>query len=261
MKVLMYVFLISLVQLTYFNTANALSSKRAAINIWLQQQQDINPRPLKIISTIKKEAQNFGVKINRYNINATDILISAKVRAKPKAYQLKRILSTTFMFNEIKLTKIKRTEKYFYFNLNLKKAKEDKREIYKKSKHAIFKSKTQVKYAVIDLIKKIKPIGNLTTFCQIPALKIKPAYIASKVKLIIYSYQLKFSGTFSKAKETLSIISNNTKYISTHNLVLNSKKSNYELDVDLRFYHQGTRRNSLDKAYVFEKVTTDKICN
>ncbi len=261
MKILMSIFLISLVQFINMNTANALSSKRAATNIWLQQQQNINPRPLEIISALKNEAKNYGIKINRYSINATDILVNAKVRVKSKAYQYKRILNTTFMFDNIELIETKRSKKYFHFNLKLKKAKKDKRESYSKSKHIIFKSKTQVKYAVIDLIKKIKPIGNLITFCQTPALKIKPAYIGSKVKLIIYSYHLRFSGTFSKVIAALSFISNNTKYVSTHNLILKPTKSNYQLDVDLRFYHQGTRRNSLDKAYVFEKVTTDKICN
>ncbi|VAW95863.1 hypothetical protein MNBD_GAMMA22-1886 [hydrothermal vent metagenome] len=262
MKILLFTISISLTLFTFYsNTANALSSKRAAINIWLQQQQDVNPRPLEIISTLTKNAKNYGININHYSINASKVFISAKARTKSDAYQFKRILDTTFMFDESQLTKTKRTQKHFYFSLQLKKSKKDKRETYSKSKHIIFKSKTQIKYAVIKLIKKIKSKGELATFCPTTPLIDKPAYVGSRVKLIIYSYKIKFSGSYTKVKNVIGLLSEHTKYISLHNLSFKKKKSSYNLSADLRFYQQASRRNSLDKAYVFEKLVTDKICN
>ncbi|MFV2061159.1 MAG: hypothetical protein ACC653_10790 [Gammaproteobacteria bacterium] len=254
-----FIFLIQLPCLS--NVAYAITpSQRAAINIWLQQQQDINPPPLSIIFNLNQKAKQNKIIINHYNIDSKDILINAKTKTKSNIIHYKRILDTTFMFDTISVKTSKYRNKYHYFSLNFKKANIDKRESYNKSKYIIFKSKTQIKYSIINLIEKLKATGTLKSFCPASPLKNKPHYLGARIKLIIYSYKMKFSGSFDKVKKALSYIENSSNYISTHNLTIIVNKNNYDLNVDLRFYQLANRRNSIDKPYVFERVNTDKIC-
>jgi hypothetical protein len=243
------------------NLAHAITpSQRAAINIWLQQQQDINPRPLDIILILKKKAHTNKINIIHYSINSKNILINAKTRIKSNIVQYKRILDTTFMFDEIKIKTTKYRNKYYYFSLNLVKVSADKRQTYNKSKHSLFKSKTQIKYLIIDLIKKLNAISALKTFCPDSSLKLKPNHVGARIKLIIYSYKVRFTGSFEQIKKALNRIENNSNYISLHNLTLVANKKSYDLEVHLRFYQQGSRRNNIDKPHVFERVNTDKVC-
>lgn len=262
MKISGYILFFTILQITGINyNAHAITPpQRAAINIWLQQQQNINPRPLKIIYILKSKTKNYKIKINQYSIDSNNVNIAAKTKLKSNIIKYKRILDTTFMFDEIIIKNTKRHNKNYHFDLILKKANIDKRGVYKNSEHKIFKSKTQVKYSIIKLIDKISAMGTLKYFCTSTPLKIKPGYVGARIKLIIFSYNMKFSGSFKNVTKVLGLISNNTNYISMHNLTLTANKKIYDFEVDLRFYQQDSRRNNLDKVFKFEKVKTDKIC-
>ncbi len=254
-------YIILLLQITCFShSAFAVTpSQRAAINIWLQQQQNINPRPINIIATLKNKAQRHNIKITRYNINSNKVEINARSKTKSNIFQYKRILDTTFMFDKISISK--RQNKSNHFKLKLTKANLDNKGEFKKSNHQIYKSNTQVKYSIINLIDSITPWGTLQSFCPSKPLKLKPNYVGARIKLIIFSYHLKFSGTFKKINQVLNLISNNKKYISMHNLILKNNGSTYNLEIDLRFYQEGSRRNNVDKPFIYKKVKSNKICN
>lgn len=261
MTTLYYFILFGFFQLAITTTAFAITpSQRAAINIWLEQQQDINPRPLKIISNLKNKAKSHNIKINVYHINLNNVKINASTKHKSNISKFKRILDTTFMFDNITIKNTKYRNKKYYFNLHLKKANLDKRGVYKKSSHTIFKSKTQVRYSIVNLIDKIKITGTIKNFCPSIPLKLKPQYIGARIKYIIYSYHLNVHGNFDNTIRILDLISRNTNYISMHNIKLKTDKKEYNLKIDLRFYQQASKHNNLDKTFVYEQVRTDKIC-
>ncbi len=256
------IYIILLLQITCFSQiANALSpTQQAAINIWLQQQKNLNPRPINIIAALKNKAKLYNITISRYNLNSNKITINARSKNKSNILQYKRILDTTFMFEKILITNTKSQNKNNYFKLNITKANLDNKGEFKKSSHQIYKSNTQVKYSIINLIDKITSMGQLQSLCPSKPLILKPNYVGARIKLIIFSYHLKFSGSFNKTMEVLSLISNNKKYISIHNLILKNNGAKYELEADLRFYQEASRSNNRDKTFAFEKVKSKKIC-
>jgi len=246
---------------SFSNSAYAVTpSQRAAINIWLQQQENINPRPLKIISNLKNNTKNYKINIYSYSIDLNNINISASTRNKSNISKYIRILDSTIMFDEIKVINIRQKNNRYYFKLKLKQANADKRRDYKKSKHTILKSKTKVKYLISALINKIKPMGKLNYFCPTSPLKDKPNHVGARVKLIIFSYQIKFSGSYKNIKNVIDQITSNVGYISMHNLKIKTTNKLYSMEADLRFYHLASRLNKLDKSFIFKLVKTDKIC-
>ncbi|MFV1982681.1 MAG: hypothetical protein ACC657_04005 [Thiohalomonadales bacterium] len=235
-------------------------SQRAAINIWLQQQQNINPRPLPVISTLKNKANINNIRINRYSINSNNVKINAITPIKSNITKYKRMLDTTFMFEEIAITNTKYINKNYHFNLILNKANVENRGVYNNSNQVFLKSKTQVKYLISRLITKMNSTESLNYFCPASPLKTKPKYIGARIKLIIYSYHIKFSGSFKNIINTLSLITDNPNYISIHNLIIAANKKSFKLEFDVRFYQQTSKRNNIDKTFVYEQVKTDKIC-